>query len=61
MAGSVAKERMVYGVYFDFSKAFDTVSCNSLIDKRSKYGLHEQWSELNTGWMAEPWGLWSAK
>lgn len=32
-------EERMDAVYFDSSKAFDTVSHNILIDKRMKYGL----------------------
>lgn len=35
-------------VYFDFSKIFDTVSHNILVDKMMKYGLDKQWVGLKT-------------
>jgi len=43
MTGWVDEGRAVDVVYLDFSKAFDTVSCNILIDKLRKCGL-EEWS-----------------
>lgn len=35
--------KAVYIVYFDFSKAFDAVSWNIIIDKLKKYGL-DNWA-----------------
>ena len=43
MTGWVDEGRAVNVVYLDFSKAFDTVSCNTLISKLRKCGLDE-WS-----------------
>jgi len=43
MTGWVDEGRAVDVVYLDFSKAFDTVSCNILLGKLRKYGLDE-WS-----------------
>lgn len=40
--------------------AFNTVSCNSLIDKLVKYRLDRQWGGLKTGWSAGLKGLWWA-
>jgi len=43
-------------VYFDFSKAFDTVSHNSLIGKLRKYGLDERsvrWFETRVNGRAQ--------
>lgn len=33
------ERRAMHAVFLDFSKAFDVISCNILIDKWRKYGL----------------------
>jgi len=38
-------------VYFDFSKAFDTVSCNILTGKLRKYGLDERTVRWIENWL----------
>ncbi|KAK4830089.1 hypothetical protein QYF61_008427 [Mycteria americana] len=49
MTGLVDKRRAVDIVYLDFTKAFDTISHNSLIDKLLIYGLVEQTVSLDDG------------
>lgn len=41
LTGSMDKERAVDVVYPEFSKAFNRVSHNILIDKLMKYALHK--------------------
>lgn len=43
-------------IYLDFSKAFDSISCNVLTDKRNEVWtmLSGQWSGLKTSWIVSP-------
>lgn len=56
---SVDKRRAVGGVYLNFSKAFDTVFCNILIDKLLNRQINGQWGELKTSWTTRLEALWS--
>ncbi|GAB0178748.1 mitochondrial enolase superfamily member 1 [Grus japonensis] len=49
--GLVDEGRVVYIVYLDFSKAFDTMSCKIHIKKLMIYGLDEQTVRWIENWL----------
>ena len=51
VTGWVDEGRAVNVVYLDFSKAFYTVSHNSLTGKLRKYGLHERKVRWTENWL----------
>ena len=51
ITSSVDEGRAVHVFYLDFSKAFDTVSHNILIDKFMEYGLHKWTVKWIENWL----------